>query len=74
MLEAVPATPLKPNTAAISAITKNVIAQLNIMIPPFLNSECRKKSVDVDSLPLLVTPVSLVTYEGPANGSRGSAD
>jgi hypothetical protein len=35
MLVAVPARPLKPNTAAIKAITKNVIAQLSIMIPPY---------------------------------------
>ena len=34
MLEAVPARPLKPKTAAINAITKNVMAQLNITTPP----------------------------------------
>ena len=36
MLEAVPARPLKPKTAAINAITKNVMAQLSITTPPII--------------------------------------
>jgi len=34
IFDAVPAKPLNPKTAAIKAITKNVIAQLNITTPP----------------------------------------
>lgn len=34
---AAPAMPPKPNTAAISAITKNVIVQRNIVSPWFIN-------------------------------------
>ena len=41
---AVPATPVKPNAAAIKAITKNVSAQLNMMHLPF------RFSVNVGSL------------------------
>jgi hypothetical protein len=36
---AVPAIPPKPSTAAIKAITRNVIAQLNMMHHPFSNAE-----------------------------------
>jgi hypothetical protein len=35
MFVAVPASPLKPSAAAISAITKNVSAQLSIIHLPF---------------------------------------
>jgi hypothetical protein len=35
MFDAVPATPVKPRTAAINANTKKVIAQLSIWDPPF---------------------------------------
>jgi hypothetical protein len=34
ILDAVPARPTKPRTAEINAITKNVIAQLNMSVPP----------------------------------------
>jgi hypothetical protein len=34
MFEAAHARPLKPKTAAINAITKNVMAQLSITTPP----------------------------------------
>jgi hypothetical protein len=37
---AVPAIPPKPSTAAIKAITKKVIAQLNMLHHPFSNTEC----------------------------------
>jgi hypothetical protein len=48
IFEAVPARPLKPETAAISAITKNVIAQLNIMRPPYKNIQYVDACADSD--------------------------
>jgi hypothetical protein len=35
---AVPATPVNPSSPAISAIARNITAQLNIKRPPFLRS------------------------------------
>lgn len=39
MLVAVPATPVKPTTPAMRAMTKNVMAQLNIRNSPLFPSE-----------------------------------
>ena len=40
MYIAVPESVPKPSTAAIKAITKKVIAQLNMLHHPFSNAEC----------------------------------
>jgi hypothetical protein len=57
MLAAVPAKPVNPNSAAISAITKKVTAQPNIAITPFNErSERRTRRIRLLSLGVIIAP------------------